>query len=297
MVLDEILPSWFAKKHPIVLLAASFVLASAGIWIALYTFPSSASVLSLAFLTIAFMPLIHRIIVEEEMEDRFAPESSASFFQRHWDVIKVYAFLFIGLIVAYSFWYAVMPPEMQSKVFLEQNRTVDRIHGLREEMELPSSGAATGLASGCGENAFCWFELIFFNNAFVLFLAVVFSFVWGAGAVFLLSWNASVLATVIGRDVMEKIGGYAFLGPTGFAVAYGHGLYNALGFLPHGLPEIMAYFIGAIAGGIISVAVSKRMRKKRELQTVFADAGMMIAVAVGLLFAAAWIEAYLIAMG
>ena len=71
-----------------------------------------------------------------------------------------------------------------------------------------------------------------------------------------------------------------------------------VGFLslaPHGIPEAMGYFIGAIAGGIISVAVSKRITMKGELKTIFKDAAILIAIALILLFIGSWIEASAIA--
>jgi uncharacterized membrane protein SpoIIM required for sporulation len=39
---------------------------------------------------------------------------------------------------------------------------------------------------------------IFINNVYVLIFSLVFSLVFGAGAIFILAWNASVIATAIG---------------------------------------------------------------------------------------------------
>jgi len=38
----------------------------------------------------------------------------------------------------------------------------------------------------------------------------------------------------------------------------GGGLFNALGLVPHGLFESLGYFLGAISGGIIGAAISRK---------------------------------------
>ena len=141
----------------------------------------------------------------------------------------------------------------------------------------------------CGENAQCWFDIIFYNNAFVMLLSVIFSFVYGAGAVFLIGWNASIIGVVVGKDIVQAM---AVSG--NFVQAFATGLYNALGLLPHGLPEAMGYFFGAIAGGIIGVAISKRSYLPHELRTIGKDAIVTLSLALILLFIGAWIEAIVI---
>jgi len=96
-------------------------------------------------------------------------------------------------------------------------------------------------------------SIIFFNNAFFVMVPVlVFSFIYGAGAVFLIGWNASVLGVLIGKDIV----GYAAThgGPTALYIAS----CRMLGLFPHGLFESLGYFAGAISGGIIGVAISKK---------------------------------------
>ena len=44
---------------------------------------------------------------------------------------------------------------------------------------------------------------IFINNMGVLFLCIIFSFLYGAGAIFILTWNASVIAAAIGSFIVE----------------------------------------------------------------------------------------------
>ena len=113
----------------------------------------------------------------------------------------------------------------------------------------------------------------------VLVWAILFSFAYGVGAIFLIVWNASVIGLVIGKELVSTDLIQATM--------------RAIGLLPHGIPEIVAYFIGAIAGGIISVGITGR-HKKCAMENCLKDAAVLVATAFIVLFVAAIIEAYLI---
>ncbi len=285
MVLEAIVSGKELMKHPLVMLFIAILFSSTGMWLAFFTFPGSSSILGIAFVTIALVPVMHSIFVREEAIEAETGHWTPNFIQRHFTLIKIYAWFFIGLIICYAFWYAILPVETRSVVFSEQEGTLGSIEALKSSM----TGNFTLANSPCAKNEGCWFNLIFFNNAFVMLLSVLFSFVYGAGAVFLIGWNASVIGVVIGRDVLQTM---AVNG--NFLQAFGTGLYNALGLLPHGLPESIGYFFGAIAGGIIGVAVMKRSYKPHELRIIGKDAIVSIGIALVLLFIGAWIEAMVI---
>ena len=48
--------------------------------------------------------------------------------------------------------------------------------------------------------------MIFLNNIRVLFLCIIFAFIYGAGAIFILTWNASIVGVAIGNLIREGIG-------------------------------------------------------------------------------------------
>jgi hypothetical protein len=290
MVLEGILKSKEVRKHPFTMLALAMALSSIGIIVGYYTFPEHASILGLALVTIGMMPILHTIFVKEETEEATKPGSCLTFIERHFDLIKIYAFFFIGLIISYSLWYVALPVEMRETVFSEQEKAIEDIGKLRTA----HTGQAFLFTGPCGENYWCWFDVIFANNAMVLLLAILLSFIYGVGAIFLIAWNASVLAVVIGKDMLQLMAPYAAMGVFGKVAAYFHGLFNAIGFIPHGMPEIIGYFVGAIAGGIISVAISKGKFMSHEFTTIAKDALVLILIALLLLFFAALIEAGLI---
>lgn len=119
------------------------------------------------------------------------------------------------------------------------------------------------------------FQKIVVNNFGVLFLSFLFSFLFGAGAVFILAWNASVLAAAIGIAA-KQFGGVKGL-PLAIAV-----------FFPHGSLEILAYFIGGIAGGLVSTVVLRKHSKK--FWFVIQDSLQLMIVAAILLVVAGFIE-------
>jgi hypothetical protein len=289
MVLESIIKPKLARKHPIVIFLITILIASVSLWLSYLAFPTSASILALAFLTIALMPLIHRIFIEEEEAEIMFKSSSTSFIGRHFGLIKIYSFFFIGLIIAYSFWYVALPENARHMVFEEQENTLEKIDVLRTQI----TGKIT-VKSNCQKNFECIFETIFFNNLIVLILAIIFSFMYGAGALFLIGWNASIIAVVIGRDALMLIENYLNFGFLAVITAFLHSLYNSIGLLPHGLPEVLGYFIGAIAGGIISVAIMKKKISENELKIISKDVIFLIVIAIALLFIGALIETVLI---
>ncbi len=298
MVLEAMFEESSIKRHPLFVFFMAIALSSVGIWLAFLMFPKSASVLSIAFVSIGFMPVLHQLFCDEEQceveecETEKKPWWAIGFLARHFEIVKILAWMTIGLIVSYSFWYVFLPTEIRASVFAEQDSTTSQISQLKAEATGKVTQSNTMV---CGKNVNCWFQLILENNAKVLGLEIIFSFIYGVGALFLIAWNASVIATVIGKDVLGLIGAATqSMGNIGVLFAYFGGLVKALGFLPHGLPELMAYFVGGIAGAIISAAISRKKYKTNEFWIIAKDAIVLIILAFLLLVIGSAIESQLI---
>ena len=280
MVLESLTNVENAQKHPFTLFFIAFVVTSASLFVAYHTFPGSSSVLALSFVALAFMPIINNLLIKSEELEVDEDDMPFAFIASHFDIINIYAWIFVGMILTYSFWAVVLPednhgctgfgcllPE-KSQVFSEQKKVYGGITGkVVGQSECFSEGTKT--FEGC-------FRLIFNNNTWVMLLSVGFSFIWGAGALFLLGWNASVIGLFIGLEVTSK--------------NLDSGLVRAISYLPHGIPEIMAYFVAAIAGGIISAAISKKAFRKHELRIVFIDTLLLLVLAMVTLLIGAFIE-------
>ncbi|MFH1240322.1 MAG: stage II sporulation protein M [Candidatus Diapherotrites archaeon] len=291
MVLESLTDVHFIRRNPVVMLFLAIVVSSVGMWIAYFTFPESASVLAIANIAIALVPIMHRLFVVEEVCEIMSPGGTLGFLSRHGCALKIYTWLFIGLIVSYAFWYVAMPIEVKESVFAQQDSELDKISDLKTQL----TGNAYMPITACDKDFWCWFQIVMYNNSSVLLWAILFSFIYGAGAIFLISWNASIIGIVVGRDIIGLVASYAHLGVGwDLAAAYMHGLFNALGFLPHGLPEALGYFIGAFAGAIISVAISKRQYRSKEFETIAKDAFILVLIALLFILIGALIEAYLL---
>ncbi|MEK6902770.1 MAG: hypothetical protein AABX02_04260, partial [archaeon] len=109
MVLETLLPSRVAREKPHYMMLVAFVFAIVGMWLAYFIFPHSASILTLAFIVIAAEPLIRRTLIQEEDEEAEKPGNPTTFIERHFDLIMMYSWFFVGLVLAYMSWYIILP--------------------------------------------------------------------------------------------------------------------------------------------------------------------------------------------
>jgi len=186
-------------------------------------------------------------------------------------------FLFFGFIVAFSFWYIVFPTGNQS--FRAQIETYCMIN---KPAHFDDCVNEYGIQHVSKTTAFLTAKEkivnIFANNIYVLIFTLVFSLIFGAGAIFILAWNASVISSAIGIFSKSNL---AYL-PLGVAR-----------YMIHGIPEIGAYFVGALAGGIISIAVIKHDVHSEKFWVILQDSLNLVILSVVLLFIAALVEVFI----
>ena len=122
-----------------------------------------------------------------------------------------------------------MPSESLTFVFGKQTSTIQAINNE---------------VSGNTYHQFSTFSRILLNNIRVLAFAILFAFVYGAGAIFILTWNASVIGTAIGNFIRSNLGQYASsVGLEQFANYFVVASMGLLRYILHGIPEIIAYFL------------------------------------------------------
>lgn len=286
----------------------AFLFAIVGMWLAFYVFPNSASILTLAFVVIAAEPVVRKALVDTEDEEIRHPGSAATFLERHFDLIRMYSWFFLGLVFAYMAWYIILPSAAngdclagtycgdfptQASIFAEQERQLQSIGNLRSSVS--GNVVATANATAIPQQGDFWgiAGFLFQNNLTVLLLAIFFSFLFGEGALFLIGWNASIIGTVMGKISAAFIAASEAHNIGTLIHGLGYGVFQGIGFIPHGIPEIGAYYIGAIAGGIISASMAKETYRTNEFRTIAKDASAMIITAILLLLVAACIESWL----
>ncbi len=221
--------------------------------------------LIVAFICIGVAPLlVHMIWIDEVKGEKRV----GNFISRHWPTIQAYGLFFLGVVVGISIVYLLLPEKLASTVFSPQ---LNELHAIRT--------LATGKAvSSCG------FTCILINNLTVLFFALVFSFLLGAGAVYIVSWNASIVGVLLGVMTIELATEYGVNRFIAYLIAIPSAI---LKLLPHGIFEILGYLVGGIAGGMLSAALIRGGIKNKE---VVMDILGMIGLAVILIVIGAAIE-------
>jgi len=262
MVLERLESIRDAIRNPWHMIPLGIVISSISLFIAFLMTSESVGMFTSFIITIAMMPfMVNLITYEETREEQMAEKMRGNIFQRHREILSIYGAFFAGMLIALTLIFLFLPTDIVDKLFGDQIKQIEIIRG--------------------HATIFSTYEKIVVTNIGVLLLSFVFSFLFGAGAMFILAWNASVLATVIGITAKD------FGGLAGLPIAVAT-------FLPHGTLEILAYFIGGIAGGLVSVAITRK--KSKWFGFILKDSFKLLGTAVIILLIAGGIESLLISL-
>ncbi len=287
MVLESVISPLTVRKHPKNAFFLGILYAIVAIVLAYFIFPDDPSISIIFLTTFAALPLLIDVLtVEEEESMAFIKRAQKlPLIKTHWDVFMVFTYMFFGFFACFLVVYTFLPIETVKLFFSRQIHTILSILG--------PTGLSTGYAvvNGTGFSAEEGLKIIMLNNFKVLLFSILFSFLYGAGAIFILAWNASILSVTIGNFIKIKLASFGKLTGLGSISAYFQA--GSLGFLRymiHGLPEVGGYFLGAIAGGIISAAVVKSDYRDPKFYDIILDSFDLIALAALMLIIAALLE-------
>ena len=220
------------------------------------------------------LPFMYFIIKQEEEEDEQV-FGFLSVWKIHKDAVFSFMWLFLGLIIAFSFWYIVL---QDPNLFNAQIETYCRINspGNLENCVSNYRLSQIGESTGAVTKQLRFLSIIE-NNIYVMIFTLILSLIFGAGAIFVLAWNASVIAAAIGVFTQYKVSEI----PLGIAR-----------YMIHGFPEIAAYFITALAGGIFGVGVIRNGVKSKRFLHVVENVVILLFIAIIILIFAAVIEVW-----
>ncbi len=242
------------------------------------------SMLIITFTVMFSIPFMYFIIRYEEKKDlRISDERTLM--KEHGKALNALIFLCMGFIVAFSFWYIVMPPDITAQNFRAQIQQYCVIN-MPESFEscLKQQGISiTGNLikmphTGETSNSLTNFLSIFTNNLYVMIFILIFSLAFGAGAIFILAWNASVIAAAVGIFTQATLRNMHI---------------GLMRYLIHGIPELAAYFVVALAGGILSVAIIRHELNSKKFWCILQDSVDLIILSVAILIFAALIEVFI----
>jgi len=278
MVLEYLIGPRGAEKKPQHMLLIGFLYVAAALFISFWIFPENADLVAVFLCTFASLPVIYDALRIEENVDVVETEEK-TILKQHGRALKFFICLFIGFMLGYALFYAILPPSYLPKAFSIQTKTIAAVNS--------PTGAATSLQWGM-------FIRIFINNFKVLLFCVLFSFIYGMGAIFILAWNASVIGVAIGAFIRTNLQHYtAVLGmvaPAAYFKAYTLGL---LRYSIHGIPEIAAYFVAGLAGSIISIAVIRHDLGTKNFEKIILDSSDLIIISILILVIAALLEVFI----
>ncbi len=277
MVVESLLFPFKAEQKPWQMFFLGFLYTTIGIFLSLWIFRSEASLIMVFMITMAALPIFYNTMKLEESKDMIMDKETA-ILKEHNKAISFFMYMFIGITFACAVWYAVLPTSTINSLFDKQVGTIQSINNQ---------------VSGNVIHNLTIFWKIFFNNFKVLAFSILFALVYGAGAIFILAWNATVIGAAIGNFIRSNISNYT--NSLGLLDAGNYFHVFSLGLLKyslHGIPEIVAYFYGGLAGGILSVALIRKHFNSEKFSTILVDFSELILIAVGFLIAAAFLEVY-----
>ncbi|MBU1644666.1 MAG: stage II sporulation protein M [Nanoarchaeota archaeon] len=274
MVLESLINPFTIKKKPWEMFFVGFVYSIIGLILSYLVFREIAGILTVFLIVLAALPLVYTAINNEEDLD-LKTTGEFKILKEHSRVIMFLVFLFLGVTAALTFSYVFLPQGM-----------VDNIFNLQKEAIVNVNNNVQGNVT-----QFDIFTRITFNNLKVLFFCLLFSLLYGTGAIFILTWNASVIAVAMGTLIKTEIANTASLMGLGLVSSYfGIATFSFLRYMSHGILEILAYFVAGFAGSIISIAI---IRKNMDNEKVITDSLDLILISLGLLLVAGIIEVYL----
>lgn len=277
MVVEALLLPLKAEKKPWQMFFIGFLYTSIGIFLSLWIFRDQASLIMVFMITMAALPIFYNTMKLEESKDMII-DTETALLKEHNKAIAFFMYLFIGITIACAVWYILLPTQTINQLFDKQIGTIQTINNQ---------------VSGNVINNLSVFWKIFFNNLKVLAFSILFALIYGAGAIFILAWNATVIGAAIGNFIRSNISSYT--SSLGMLEAGNYFHVVSLGLLKysiHGIPEIAAYFYGGLAGGILSVALIRKHFKTNKFQAILLDFSELVMIAVGFLVAAAFLEVY-----
>lgn len=257
-----------AQRHPFEMMIIGIFYSSISILISSWIFPDYSSLVMIFLTVIPCIYVIQGAIKLEEKRDKNY-KSEGKLLKTHSRLILFLLFLFLGFVFSFTFWSFALPNEKIADMFKLQESVVD--------------GIKANIATGDSINLSSSITLykIILNNSKVLLLSLILAFFYGAGAIFILVWNASVMGFVIGNLAKNS------LGLIGLPVAFTK-------YFVHGIPEMLSYLIIALAGGIIYTAIWKGdFFNKETNKKIILDVVLLILISIFLLIGAALIEVYI----
>jgi len=276
MVLESIINPFRAEKKPWNMFFIGAVYSSVGLFLGNWIFREYASLIMVFLTTIACIPLLYKTMKYEEAKN-YVVEGEWKLLKEHSKAISFLMFLFLGIVCSFVLWYVILPAGFVQNSFQSQTLTIQAI-------KTKVTGNSIYIST---------LIRILLNNLKVLIFCILFSFLYGAGAIFILTWNASVIAAAIGNFIRTNLAAYTLKAGVQVGVYFQIVSLGLIRYLTHGIPEILAYLVAGLAGGIISVAVINESFGTKKFEKIIMDSSDLILLSIALIILASLMEVYI----
>ncbi len=274
MVLEHIFPEDWLEKKGLYAFILGIVYSIIGILLASVLFPGDPALVAVAFTSLLLLPELYKIFSIEERRERMEQRVSfKALIKDDWDVVRIYIFLFLGILLVYSLSTIMLPSFETNTLF-------------REQLEIRLGQGFAGNATFAGLNSSLFWSLLS-NNFLVLLACFIMALLTGDGAIFLITWNASVWGTIFGYTAKSAA---LFSGQSAF---YLFGLIILIVF-PHMIIEGMSYFLAAISGSVISKDVLLERFASDKFMEVFGFNLYLLLFALLFLLLGAGVETFVL---
>ena len=269
MVLEQFLESEKIKNHLLYVSGLGFFYVFFSFFVAKLFFGASVSVAMLFTCTLLLVPSLNYILnIEEKIESKVGVKH---FFRNHKDIIDIYLVLFIGIFFGYLILGAFFAD--LGNDFSYQVNFLEREEGLNKEL---IDDFAIKEYNPTMQN---FYSLISWGLAVIL-ICFLLSIFYGSGAIFLITLNASIFSTFI-VYILQYVGRSIGM------------VFSVLGlFLIHMIPEIAGFMMAAIAGGVVSRAITREKFGSEGFKNVMKDAVILLLIGIGLIIISAFLEIF-----
>lgn len=267
-----------AEKEPWEMFFIGLLYSSIALFLALWIFRQQASLVTIFLTVLASVPLLYNTIKYEEKKSTFI-ESERTLLREHFRALSFIGFLFLGFTISFTIWYIVLPNSLVNDLFQVQTQTIVEINNK---------------VTGNWQQSVNLLGVIFLNNLKVLIFCLLFSFLYGVGAIFILTWNASVIGVAIGNFIRSELSKVTnLIGFDNFAKYFNTISIGLFKYSIHGIPEIFAYIVAGLAGSIISVAMIRHDFGTKKFENILLDSSSLIILSICLLILAALLEVFI----
>jgi len=272
MVFENIFKIDAAKKRPAISFFYGLIFTFVALFAALMFFKRSLSLTTIFLITVLLIPTLLKLLdIGEKRERKFGLKH---FFKNHKDITEIYLFSFLGVFVGY----------ILIGMFLSGSPVYDDVFKFQDSFLQGQEGLTADLLFGFYQEApsdnMVQLSGLLSNNLLFVIVCFIFSFLYGASAIFLLILNASVFASFIlfllrnlAKDWFASLKIFVF-------------------FLIHLIPEVSGFLIAAIAGGVLSKAMTSEKRGSVEMKNVIKDATVLLLIAFLLIIVGALLEVF-----